>query len=91
MHEKHVTAVEFFLHVAQFDQNIFTAQQFTVQFWQGRIKEHDIPVVVAVLYTDARVFTLSIFFFSEKLSSAKEENLGMHQVLDQTLQELNSL
>lgn len=37
-------------------------------------------------------FTVSLFFFSpEKLSSAKEENLGMHQVLDQTLLELNSL
>lgn len=33
-----------------------------------------------------------VFFFSaEKLSHAKEENLGMHQVLDQTLLELNSL
>lgn len=28
---------------------------------------------------------------AEKLSRAKEENVGMHQVLDQTLQELNSL
>lgn len=30
-------------------------------------------------------------FIAESLSQAKEENLGMHQVLDQTLQELNSL
>ncbi|CAG13930.1 unnamed protein product, partial [Tetraodon nigroviridis] len=27
----------------------------------------------------------------EKLTSAKEKNLDLHQVLDQTLQELNSL
>uniref|UniRef100_A0A3Q1GTX1 Tropomyosin 4 n=1 Tax=Acanthochromis polyacanthus TaxID=80966 RepID=A0A3Q1GTX1_9TELE len=33
----------------------------------------------------------SIDDLEEKLSSAKEENLNMHQVLDQTLQELNSL
>lgn len=31
------------------------------------------------------------YLFVEKLASAKEENLGMHQVLDQTLQELNSI
>lgn len=31
------------------------------------------------------------FFTSEKLAQAKEENLDMHQVLDQTLQELNNL
>lgn len=31
------------------------------------------------------------FLTTENLSSAKEENLGMQQVLDQTLQELGSL
>ncbi len=31
------------------------------------------------------------FFIAENLSQAKEENLGMQQVLDQTLQELGSL
>lgn len=31
------------------------------------------------------------FFFSEQLAQAKEENLDMHQVLDQTLLELNNL
>lgn len=31
------------------------------------------------------------FFIAENLSHAKEENIGMHQVLDQTLQELSSL
>jgi len=36
-------------------------------------------------------FFYFLFLLTEKLSSAKEENLGMHQVLDQTLQELNSL
>lgn len=34
---------------------------------------------------------LYFIYFLEKLAGAKEENLGMHQVLDQTLQELNSL
>ena len=29
--------------------------------------------------------------FAEKLAQAKEENLDMHQVLDQTLLELNNL
>lgn len=44
------------------------------------------------VFADSWGFTVSLFFFSpEKLSSAKEENLGMHQVLDQTLLELNSL
>lgn len=31
------------------------------------------------------------FSFSEQLAHAKEENLDMHQVLDQTLLELNNL
>lgn len=51
-------------------------------------------VVLAVLSADGQGFTVSFvffLFFPEKLSHAKEENLGMHQVLDQTLQELNSL
>lgn len=44
------------------------------------------------LFAVVQGFTEFLSFFSpEKLSSAKEENLGMHQVLDQTLQELNSL
>lgn len=29
--------------------------------------------------------------FTESLASAKEENVGIHQVLDQTLLELNNL
>lgn len=29
--------------------------------------------------------------FTENLASAKEENVGIHQVLDQTLLELNNL
>lgn len=29
--------------------------------------------------------------FAENLASAKEENVGIHQVLDQTLLELNNL
>lgn len=32
-----------------------------------------------------------VSFFSEQLAQAKEENLDMHQVLDQTLLELNNL
>lgn len=51
---------------------------------------YDGPVMCGfILY----VFNMSLFyvFFLEKLAGAKEENLGMHQVLDQTLQELNSL
>ncbi|PKU42829.1 tropomyosin beta chain-like [Limosa lapponica baueri] len=31
------------------------------------------------------------FVFTESLASAKEENVGIHQVLDQTLLELNNL
>lgn len=34
---------------------------------------------------------LGFFLTSEKLAQAKEENLDMHQVLDQTLLELNNL
>lgn len=53
---------------------------------------HDSMLVMAVLFPDGQGLTMSLFFPSpEKLSHAKEENLGMHQVLDQTLQELNSL
>lgn len=47
---------------------------------------------VLFAYSWGFIMSLQFFFFSpEKLSSAKEENLGMHQVLDQTLLELNSL
>ena len=34
---------------------------------------------------------VTLFPLPEKLAQAKEENLDMHQVLDQTLLELNNL
>lgn len=38
-----------------------------------------------------RVWSVILFVLAEKLAQAKEENLDMHQVLDQTLLELNNL
>ena len=38
-----------------------------------------------------RLKLLPFNVLTEKLSQAKEENLGMHQMLDQTLMELNNL
>lgn len=45
-----------------------------------------ILMFLSVLFSHAVLFVPP-----EKLSQAKEENLGMHQVLDQTLMELNNL
>lgn len=51
-----------------------------------------VSVTSAEMWAGGQGFTVFFLLFSpEKLSSAKEENLGMHQVLDQTLLELNSL
>lgn len=35
--------------------------------------------------------SVACLVFAENLASAKEENVGIHQVLDQTLLELNNL
>lgn len=89
-----------FLHDAQFNQNSHMQNICSVKLlcavWRTYEGEH-VGLTRAVLFADVFCFffldfTVSLFIFSpEKLSHAKEENLGMHQVLDQTLQELNSL
>lgn len=51
-------------------------------------------IVKVASLSKSLVFSLCLFCFplpTEKLAQAKEENLGMHQVLDQTLMELNNL
>lgn len=105
MHERYSVVVDFyFLHVAQLNQTSYAKHlpsntDLCAVFKKKGVlcdKPHEESTVAwneRALLTGDWGFTVSYFFFfsPEKLSHAKEENLGMHQVLDQTLQELNSL